>query len=44
MSPAAGDIAAVAADRDAVGRGLARLDPDQRIASGSFGTRRLSAS
>ncbi len=31
MSPAADDIAAVAADRDAVGRGLARLDPDQRI-------------
>ncbi len=30
-SPAKGDIAAAAADRDAVGRGLARLDPDQRI-------------
>jgi DNA-directed RNA polymerase specialized sigma24 family protein len=30
-SPAVGDIAAAAADRDAVGRGLARLDPDQRI-------------
>lgn len=30
-SPAGGDIAAAAADRDAVGLGLARLDPDQRI-------------
>jgi RNA polymerase sigma-70 factor (ECF subfamily) len=30
-SPAGGDIAAAAADRDAVGRGLARLDPDRRI-------------
>lgn len=30
-SPAVGDIAAAAADRDAVGRGMARLDPDQRI-------------
>jgi len=28
---ARGDIAAAAADRDAVGRGLARLDPDRRI-------------
>jgi len=30
-APANGDIAAAAADRDAVGRGLARLDPDRRI-------------
>ena len=30
-APAVGDSAAAAADRDAVGRGLARLDPDQRL-------------
>jgi RNA polymerase sigma-70 factor (ECF subfamily) len=30
--PAAGDIAAATADRDAVGRALAGLDPDHRIA------------
>lgn len=29
--PANGDLAAAAADHDAVGRGLARLEPDQRI-------------
>ena len=30
-APAVGDIATAAAERDAVGCGLARLDPDQRI-------------
>jgi RNA polymerase sigma-70 factor (ECF subfamily) len=30
-APASGDPAAVAADHDAVGRGMGRLDPDQRI-------------
>jgi RNA polymerase sigma-70 factor (ECF subfamily) len=31
-APANGDPAAAVADADAVGRGLARLEPDQRIA------------
>jgi RNA polymerase sigma-70 factor (ECF subfamily) len=31
VAPASGDVAAAAADRDAVGRGLAGLDPNRRI-------------